>query len=105
MPEIDSFVKKFKDLWKCGFDAHLDIDTHAGQAWVGLRVGIGEHEHLQPVNPCKSERKDSPSRQRHRAKREDAKKVLAEEFHQTDSATESESSLVETDNVTAEGTV
>ena len=36
--EIDSFVKKFKNLWKAGYSAHLDLDTHSGQAWVGLRV-------------------------------------------------------------------
>ena len=43
--EIDSFIQKFKDLWKCCFDSHLDVDTHAGQARVGLSVGMGVHGH------------------------------------------------------------
>ena len=49
MPEMDSFVQKLKDLWKCGFDAHLDIDTHAGQVWVCLRVGLGAGPNLLHV--------------------------------------------------------
>ena len=43
--EIDFFVKKFKQLWRAGYGAHLDIDAHAGQAWVGLRV------RLEPPGP------------------------------------------------------
>ena len=40
--ELDTFVTKFKNLWKAGLTAHLDIDTHAGQAWVGLRLRLGD---------------------------------------------------------------
>ena len=39
--ELDSFVYKFHKLWKAGLTAHLDIDAHAGKAWVGLRVQLG----------------------------------------------------------------
>ena len=39
--EIDKFVLKFKSLWKSGLTAHLDLDAHAGEAWVGLRVRVG----------------------------------------------------------------
>ena len=64
--EINSFVQKFHQLWNDGFSAHLDMDTHAGEAWVGLRVQLGHlHHHLQP-----SFSKDSPSRRRRRARRE-----------------------------------
>ena len=52
--ELDSFVKKFKDLWQSGLDAHLVVDTHAGQAWVDLSVQLGHapgpHQH-QPHQP------------------------------------------------------
>ena len=41
MSELDSFVKKFKDLWKAGIGAHVDKDTFAGEAGVGLRVLLG----------------------------------------------------------------
>ena len=75
--EIDSFIKKFKFLWKSGFDAHMDVDTHAGQAWVGLRVGLGVHGPPQPIKSSKL--KDSPCRQRRRVKREGARQVQAEE--------------------------
>ena len=36
--ELKSFIQKFKQLRGAGLTAHLDLDTHAGQAWVGLRV-------------------------------------------------------------------
>ena len=39
--ELDSFVGKFNQLWKSGYTAHLDLDTQAGNAWVGLRVQLG----------------------------------------------------------------
>jgi hypothetical protein len=39
--ELDSFVQKFQQLWKAGVTAHLDVDCHAGKAWVGLRVQLG----------------------------------------------------------------
>ena len=39
--ELDFFIPKFKQLWKLGLGAHLDVDSHAGQAWVGLRVRLG----------------------------------------------------------------
>ena len=41
MTKLDTFVKKFKDLWKAGIGAHLDVDTFAGEAWVGLPVRLG----------------------------------------------------------------
>ena len=71
--ELDSFILKFKSLWHSGIDAHLDVDTHAGQAWVGLRVGLGHlhHHHVQ-------RKKESPSRQRRRARRAEARRLAAE---------------------------
>ena len=75
--ELDSFVLKFKSLWYSGIDAHLDVDTHAGQAWVGLRVGLGHPPGL--LHPHLLSKKDSPSRQRRRARRAEARKVGADE--------------------------
>ena len=65
--EIDKFVRKFKDLWHSGLDAHSDIDAHAGEAWVGLCVRVGG----SPNTFCpKSEKsRDSPSRERRRVRR------------------------------------
>jgi hypothetical protein len=39
--ELDTFVKKFYQLLNAGHTAHLDDDTRAGLAWVGLRVQLG----------------------------------------------------------------
>ena len=39
--ELHSFITKFHQLCKAGATAHLDQDTNAGQAWVGLRVQLG----------------------------------------------------------------
>ena len=56
--EIESFIKKFYQLWSAGVSAHLDLDTHAGEAWVGLRVQLGpapgpEHKHSSsPPRQC-----------------------------------------------------
>ena len=45
MTELDSFVQKFHQLWSAGHSAHLDLDTHAGIACVGLRVQLGHPLH------------------------------------------------------------
>ena len=78
--ELNSFLFKFHQLIKSGATAHLDVDTHAGQAWVGLRVMLGPLQH-QPV-----QRHRSPSyfrrQERRRAARqssEESDNVVAEE--------------------------
>ena len=71
--ELDSFVKKFQQLWNAGLNAHLDLDTSAGKAWVGLRLELGHAPglHQHQVHPTMKE--ESPSRQRRRARRAAAK--------------------------------
>ena len=43
--EIYSFVQKFQQLRSFGYSAHLDIDTHAGNAWVGLCLKLDHVPH------------------------------------------------------------
>ena len=50
--EFNSFVNKFRNLWKAGHTASLKVETRAGEAWVELHVGLGvphpvegEHQH------------------------------------------------------------
>ena len=67
--ELDSFIRKFHQLWRAGQTAHLDIDTHAGQAWVGLRVQLGHvpgppYQHVPPPS-----RRRSPAYQRRQERR------------------------------------
>ena len=38
MSELQNFVNKFQQLRQAGFTAHLDVDAHAGQAWVCLHL-------------------------------------------------------------------
>ena len=72
--ELDTFVHKFQQLWNAGYNAHLDLNTNAGLAWVGLRVQLGHvlgpgHRHV-PSPFYKNWRKtESPSRQRRCARR------------------------------------
>ena len=72
--ELDTFVHKFHQLWNAGYNAHLDLDTHAGLAWVGLRVQLGHvpgplHHQVPPPFSKKWRKAESPSRQRRRARR------------------------------------
>jgi hypothetical protein len=73
--DLDSFVKKFHQLLSEGLTALLDLDTHAGNAWVGLRVQLGQvpgHLYQQPVQPFHQQvhkKVESPCRQRRRARR------------------------------------
>ena len=69
--DLDSFLLKFRHLWHCGLDAHLDVDTHAGEAWVGLRVRIGQSRTppFQSQTHVKTKSRESPSRLRRRARR------------------------------------
>ena len=39
--ELETFVRKFHQLWNDGQSAHLDLDCQAGVAWVGLRLQLG----------------------------------------------------------------
>ena len=40
--ELNTFMAKFKQLWRSGLDAQLDIDSSNGKAWVGLRLRLGD---------------------------------------------------------------
>ena len=73
--ELDNFVLTFKSLWKSGYDVHLDIDSHAGQAWVGLRLRLGQAQ--EPGRPF-AKGNDSPCKQRRRAKRAEERTLKGE---------------------------
>ena len=63
--ELDSFIGKFCQLWNNGYTAHLDVGTHAGKAWVGLRVQLDGNLYSSPLGNCRNRRLD-----RHAAERE-----------------------------------
>ena len=66
MDELNSFIIKFKHLWRSGQDAHLDVECHAGKAWVDICVQLGHEAGLQIP---KNINKNTPSIQHHRARR------------------------------------
>ena len=67
--ELNSFLNKFHQLRKSGATAHLDVDTYAGQAWVGLRVMLDSIQHP----PAPSQRHRSPSYYRRQERRRAAR--------------------------------
>ena len=81
--ELGSFLQKFRSLWKSGLDAHLDVHTSAGQAWVGLRVRLGHApgplHGIQPFSTAHQARnRNGPARQRRRSQRAAARAAQAE---------------------------
>ena len=70
--EMDTFIHKFKQLWKSGQEAHLDLDTKGGQAWVGLRLRLGHAPgplHQQENFHLHQRTRNSPSRLCRRTRR------------------------------------
>ena len=74
--EVDSLLSKFKQLWTTGFDAHLDLHAHAGQAWVNLHVRLG-HAQDQGIRSNFNRLRNGPSRQRRREKRANSRREAA----------------------------
>ena len=77
--DIDLFVRNFKELWKSGRSAHLNLDTHAGEAWIGLRVRLGHPGQHHHRHEPERKTRNSPSRQRRRLRRAAAREKVAEE--------------------------
>ena len=77
--DIDLFVRNFKELWKSGRSAHLNLDTHAGEAWIGLRVRLGHTGQHHHRHEPERKTRNSPSRQRRRLRRAAAREKVVEE--------------------------
>ena len=86
--ELQSFIFKFNELWKAGITAHLDLDTHAGQAWVGLRVQLGKVHQYHPFKQQRPHR--SPAyfcRQKRRQAARATEEVTTEGLKEAEKAT------------------
>ena len=66
--EVYSFMFKFNQLLRAGYDAHLDVNAHAGNAWVGLKLNLGQLLNNDSLLD-QGFKKSSPSRCRRREKR------------------------------------
>ena len=92
--ELKSYIQKFKQLRGAGLTAHLDLDTHAGQAWVGLRVMLNPVKLKTNEKPQKYR---SPSYFRRQERRKAARTQSAAERSQSP---ESAAEVQETENIT-----
>ena len=59
--ELETFVQKFRHLWKSGLDAQLNLEAHAGEAWVGLHLRLGQEPGPLHRKPQFTNVKKSPS--------------------------------------------
>ena len=103
--ELVSFIQKFYRLWSDGHTAHLDLDTCAGKAWVGLRVQLGHAPgplHQQQFHFRK--KSFGPSRQRQR-KRRAAARLNIEHPEEACDPTVVVEETTETDNAQSQNTV
>ena len=103
--QLDSFVKKFKQLIYFGHTAHLVADTHAGQASVSLRVMLGT------ASRPKQQRR-SPSYIRRQEKRKAARQQVevqttprSQECFQTTAAAASRTATAAATTTTASQTI
>ena len=76
--------------------AHLDMDTHAGQAWVGLRVMLGPSSIHQDQRHPPARKNRSPSYYRRQARRKAARETINAELNAEEAETKA------TDNQVAE---
>ena len=74
--ELDSFVRKFVNLWQSGCDAKLHVESEAGNAFITLRVGLG-HDLLGHHHRVVRHRGGGPAKQRRRERREAERKEAA----------------------------
>ena len=72
--EIDSFVMKFKNLWKSGRNANLTIKSNAGKAEVVLIVELDEPIH-QTQHPHHQSSRNGPAWQRRHERRAAAREA------------------------------
>ena len=79
--ELNSFVFKFKNLWRNGQEASLNVISKSGNAWVELSVGLGHPLDLPPPPLSKDTHHDN-SRDRHRNRR--AAEKLNNELKETE---------------------
>ena len=107
--EIDSFIRKFRQLWGAGMDAHLDLETHAGSAWIGLKLNLGE---LTPKLENEFQlKRASPSRLRRRERRaasfkqQDTKKNMNRDDTEEVVVAEQATSQVATEDIVLEDDV
>merc|ERR1712082_270979 len=41
--KLHPFIHIFNKLWKTGETAYIDLNTHAGKAWINIRTPLGNY--------------------------------------------------------------
>ena len=77
--ELNSFVYKFKNLWRTGQEATLNVKCKAGNAWVELGVCLG---HPLDIPPPQLHRHDHQGNSRDRRRNRRAAERLAKETNE-----------------------
>ena len=105
--ELESFFLKFNQLWRAGESAKLDLETHAGQAWVGVRVHLGPAHPYQVHVPSHQEKRtrNSPARERRRAKRLAARQQNGEVIENVNVDEAEEAENIESEHVVSDTAV
>ena len=84
LAELNSFVSKFNSLWATGSNASLTFESNAGQAYVTLRLCLGEHPRkLDDPATGVLKKHLSPSKLRRRERRA-AERLSAENIKSAD---------------------
>jgi hypothetical protein len=79
LEQLNSFIGKFVSLWQAGLDASLELKAFQGKASAHIHVGLGQAPRLQKTQPPQPHHVPSPSRVRRRARREEARRLAAEQ--------------------------
>ena len=95
LEQLNSFIGKFVSLWQAGLDASLELKTFQGKASAHIHVGLGQAPCLQKTRPPQPHHVPSPSRVCRRARREEARRLAAEQAEQAEDAANTEARQVE----------
>ena len=106
--ELDKFITKFVSLWISGCNAKQTVEAEAGNAFVNLRVGLGQ-AHLGQQHHVVYHRRGGPSRQRRKekraAEREAAEKVADADASDRQPGDVAVEAIEVAENVTVDGIV
>ena len=70
LSELDTFVFKFRNLWRAGRNARLYVEANAGKANVSLHLDLGDSPpQTGPPQGPHHHKRNSPSQQRRRERR------------------------------------
>ena len=65
MEKLNTIIHIFNQLWQSGETAHLNINTHAGQAWLGLTTPLGYYNQPHQYTPHQPHPPQTPKAHQH----------------------------------------